>query len=312
MTQLLQIGIYQSFFVLFCGSVDVPQRVADLNFGTPPNSRVAEENLDTEKKVGSPPFEADIFYDGEGPSGPITLAMMTNQTHAVQFYGPWTHSKTLSNSKQTSPDPDGDIEFSTDAQMAKLRRPISVKGKLYDGSGSTGFAVNISTNSINELRYRIPPSQIVLVGFFFKTAVEDDFEEIDVVEIRSGTGGTWCSLQWRANAPTPWFNAHSEKGISTQGGPSNDGRIFAAKDVVYWCQLRYESGANAEIAIWRMSDWQFLGTVSIGMGIGQAQLIIAPEAGAHGELSPSSPYTYTDNYVIRMTAPVPPVTELTP
>jgi len=239
-----------------------------------------------------------MFWDGEG-TGTVTRIQLARQTHAVSAAGQWTI---------TDNDPDTDITFNTSGQLANLRNPVSVSGRDYSGSGTTGFRLDVGTDATSECRYTVRKCSWIFAGFFFKVNTELDFANCDILELRGNTGKNFGVFQWRSNDPA-YVNAHSELGEGN--------RIAVTNNTLYWGQFLYTQNTNIIAAVWLVSNWSFLGSSTNTFGPSPAggtpvDLIIGPQFGTHGQTSPTLPYQYFDNFVFKWSGTIPDPTVLFP
>lgn len=245
------------------------------------------------------PMAFDMFYDGEGPVGVTnSLVLLTNQTHAPSgSFGPYSFNPAGGGTN---------IQYAALGQLvSKFPRDVIVNGAIYNGSGSTGFRVDIGTVATSETRCNnIPPTNIVYVQWYVQLGPEADFASGDLCELRGQNGTVHATAQWRSD-PSTYIVMHTDDGASVSSQ-----HIPATNNAIYLIQMRADTDALlATLAVFDVTNnYAFLGVSTLAMGSSPINLLIAPQMGNHGQTSPTAPYIYSDNYLFRYGTNAPYVT----
>lgn len=236
--------------------------------------------------VGAATVDVHMLVTGDGTTGTVSTTTLTDCTFSADANA-WT-----------IPDGPTDIEHHADGNLGALRYPAKVGGNTYTGANTNGLRLSIATNEPLRCLRDIGDHDYVLIGFFFKCGPETDFAQIDFVNIEGTTGAEWAAGIWRSNSP-PLLRVHSAS------APSLVTLANGTPNQLYWIQLKYKRNTTATMAAWTVSGSTYAivtgSPASIDMTAANipASRIYWPEVEPHGELSPTAPYFYFSNLVVK-------------
>lgn len=263
------------------------------------SSYLPHRRLHFQPLVSTSSTAVDMFWDGEGTVGVTnSLVLLSNQTHELVPNGAWVFN------------PAGvgtNMDYIAAGQLeTSLFYPISVGGTPYTGAGSTGFRLSIATVATIECRKTILATNIVVVGFDIQCSPEADFASIDLAELRGQNGTVHATVQWRSN-PSTYMVMHTDDGASVSSE-----QIPSTNSCKYRVQMRADTIAKlGSMAVFNITNnYTRIGISTLAMGSNPVNLVIAPQVGAHGNTSPTSPYFYFDNFVFFYGTNAPSITNL--
>lgn len=226
-----------------------------------------------------------VNFEAGSSGSDLTASVLSNCTYGTG--GSWTVSRSTAD------------EFAITNIEKAVPYPLVVAGTLRrDTNGTRCFSQNID-NDENYFRLAFDSNRDnVTVGFFLKTEViGESFAQLDICQIE-GSGGDFAVLQIRDN-PSPYFNAHSTAGISSDHVPFST-------NFWYWVNLRFGRNVAAWVGIYDATNFSLIGTSSITLGNQAASAIMFGRSDAHTD-GPAGRHNYWDDIVIDWTTAAQPL-----